>query len=270
MRPAMRVLVLGSSGLIGAPLVARLRRAGHDVTEWDVVIDSAHDLTDAANVPGARAAIESSDFVFFLAFDVGGAKYISTPTASFMHRNILLMANTFSLLHGKRFVFASSTMSNMDVPYGTLKRLGEHYTGVLAGISVRFWNVYGPQKYGERSHVITDFIHKLRTTGSITMMTSGQEKRQFLHTDDCARCLETIAAHYDEMPPVVDVTSFEWTTVRELAEMLCDDVIARNDNRDSHTKSNEPSQFILSYWRPTISLRDGVAQLLAESTAAER
>ena len=53
-------------------------------------------------------------------------------------------------------------------------------------ISVRFWNVYGPQKYGERSHVITDFIHKLRTTGLITMMTSGEEKRQFLHTEDCA------------------------------------------------------------------------------------
>ena len=54
-------------------------------------------------------------------------------------------------------------------------------------------------------------------------------------------------------------------TVRELAEMLCDDVIARNDNRDSHTKSNEPSEFILSYWRPAISLRKGIAQLLADS-----
>ena len=118
--------------------------------------------------------------------------------------------------------------------------------------------------------MITDFIHKLQTTGSITMMTSGAGKRQFLHTEDCAQCLETIAAHYDEMPSVVDVTSFEWTTVRELAEMLCDDVIARDDNRDSHTKSNEPSQFILSYWRPAISLREGIAQLLAESRTAKR
>jgi len=102
------------------------------------------------------------------------------------------------------------------------------------------------------------------------MMTSGAEKRQFLHTGDCARCLETIMAHYDEMPPVVDVTSFEWTTVRELAEILCDDVIARDDNRDSHTKSNEPSQLILSHWRPMVSLREGIARLLAESRTAKR
>ena len=66
------------------------------------------------------------------------------------------------------------------------------------------------------------------------------------------------------------VTSFEWTTVRELAELICDDVVARNDNRDSHTKSNEPSPFILSYWRPAISLREGIAQLLAESRTAKR
>ena len=131
-RAAMRVLVLGSSGLIGAPLVARLRRAGHDVTEWDVAIDRSHDLTDAANVPARAPRSIRSDFVFFLAFDVG-AQYISTPTANFIHRNSLLMANTFGLLQGKRFVFASSTMSNMDVPYGTLKRLGEHYTSVLGG-----------------------------------------------------------------------------------------------------------------------------------------
>ena len=264
----MRVLVLGSSGLIGAPLVTHLRRAGHDVTEWDIVIDAAHDLTDVTNVPRARTAIESSDFVFFLALDAA-RQYITTPTLSFMRRNSLLMANTFGLLQGKRFVFASSTMSNMDVPYGTLKRLGEHYTSVLGGISVRFWNVYGPQKYGERSHVMTDFIHKLRTSGSINMITSGDEKRQFLHTEDCARCLETIASRYDEMPPIVDVTSFEWTTVRELAEMLCDHVIPGDDNRDSHTKSNEPSRFILEYWRPAITPREGVARLLTESTLSE-
>ena len=90
----MRVLVLGSSGLIGAPLVTHLRRAGHDVTEWDIVIDAAHDLTDVTNVPRARIAIDSSDFVLFLAFDVGGAKYITTPTLSFLHQNSLLMAKT--------------------------------------------------------------------------------------------------------------------------------------------------------------------------------
>lgn len=252
--------------MIGAPLTAHLRNCGHEVTEWDVAIDPSHDLTLAANIPLVSAAIESSDFVFFLAFDVGGSKFLRTRSSSFIHRNSLLMANTFILLRGKRFVFASSTMSNMDLPYGTLKRLGEHYTEVLGGIAVRFWNVYGPQKYGERSHVITDFIHQVGENGSIKMMTVGDERRQFLHTEDCARCLEIIAVNYDEMPAVVDVTSFEWTTVRQLAEMMCDDVLVDGDSGDSHSKSNEPDPFILSYWQPRISLREGVAKLLDEST----
>ena len=45
--------------------------------------------------------------------------------------NLLIMTNVFKLLkkHKKKFIFASSQMSNMDFSnYGTLKRLGEEIT----------------------------------------------------------------------------------------------------------------------------------------------
>ena len=66
----MRVTVLGSSGQIGAYLSEYLSRKGHIVREFDVINGSHQDMTHIPNVY-LRNAIMESDFVFFLAFDVG-------------------------------------------------------------------------------------------------------------------------------------------------------------------------------------------------------
>ena len=82
-------------------------------------------------------------------------------TSNFLLNNIFIIGNVFKLLkkYRKKFVFASSQMSNMDFsPYGTLKRLGENMTNSLKGIYVKFWNVYGIEKQLNKSHVITDFV----------------------------------------------------------------------------------------------------------------
>jgi len=203
------------------------------------------------------------DFVIFLAFDVGGAKYIRSPNLDFMNRNLLIMANTFSLLEGKKFIFASSTMSNMGVPYGTLKLVGEHYTQILGGRGVRLWNVYGPEEFGERSHVITDFIAMHKKEGRIRMLTDGQEIRQFLHARDCAKCFETIMSNYELMPSIVDVTSFQWTKIIDVAKLICEKVeVVKQLGEDSHSRVNEPSPFILKYWRPEVSLQEGIGEMI--------
>ena len=92
------------------------------------------------------------------------------------------MGNVFKLLkkHKKKFIFASSQMSNMDFsPYGTLKRLGEDVTKSLNGVYVKFWNVYGIEKDIEKSHVITDFILMALKKKKIKMLTNGNESRSF-------------------------------------------------------------------------------------------
>ena len=86
------------------------------------------------------------------------------------------MDNTFSLLKkfNKKFIFSSSQMSNMDFSnYGILKNIGEKYTTLSNGIIIKFWNVYGIEKNLSKSHVITDFIVKAKTTGNIKMLTNG-------------------------------------------------------------------------------------------------
>ncbi len=264
----MNVLVLGSEGLVGTSLCNELKRNGYTVIHWDMSLSVDHDLSNIVNIQKLKHVIDKVDFVFFLAYDVGGAKYISDVNFNFINRNIMIMFNTFNLLENKKFIFTSSTMYNMESIYGTLKHVGEQYTSKLGGLSVRFWNVYGPEPFSERSHVITDMLHKWKKNGYIDLMTSGEEERQFLHTDDCARCLITVMEKYDEIlknNKHVDVTSFEWTKIKDVAKFICDDIRVTDIKITTHDRKNEPSSFILNYWKPIISLSEGITSLQLDS-----
>ena len=141
--------------------------------------------------------MHESDFVMFMAFDVGGSRYLKTyqHTYEFVSNNVKLMDNAFDALKEtkKPFIFASSQMSNMSYSsYGVLKALGEYYAKSLGGLIVKFWNVYGVEHDPEKSHAITDFIRKAQTNGRIDMMTDGVEMRQLLFADDCCRALRLL------------------------------------------------------------------------------
>ena len=125
---SMRITILGSSGQIGAYLTKYLTKKGYQVREFDIMNSYHEDMTHIPNTY-LRNAIMESDFVFFLAFDVGGSRYLKKYQHTFdlVNNNTRLMANAFGLLqqNEKPFVFASSQMSNMSYsPYGTLKRVG--------------------------------------------------------------------------------------------------------------------------------------------------
>ena len=114
----MIITVLGSSGQIGAYLSEYLSRKGHIVREFDVVNGCHQDMTSIPN-PYLEDAIKQSDFVFFLAFDVGGSRYLKKyqHTFKFIDNNARMMVGAFEHLaeHGKPFIFASSQMSSMSL-----------------------------------------------------------------------------------------------------------------------------------------------------------
>ena len=220
----MDVLVLGSEGLVGTSLCNALKKDGYTVIHWDLALSIDHDLSNIVNIQKLKHVIDKVDFIFFLAYDVGGAKYISDVNFNFINRNIMIMFNTFNLLENKKFIFTSSTMYNMESIYGTLKHVGEQYTSKLGGLSVRFWNVYGPEPFSERSHVITDMIHKWKKNGYIDLMTTGEEERQFLHTDDCAKCLITVMKNYNEIVRIIRIPYYFQLT-KDVAKFIFKDLI---------------------------------------------
>ena len=273
----MRVAVLGSSGQIGAYLSEYLSRKGHIVREFDIVNGIHQDMTHIPNTY-LRNAIMESDFVFFLAFDVGGSRYLKKyqHTFDFVNNNTRLMANAFGLLeqYDKPFVFASSQMSNMSYsPYGTLKRVGELYTESLGGLVVKFWNVYGIEKDHKKAHVITDFIRKGFEDGDFEMLTDGEEVRQFLYAEDCCEGLEAVMKNYDEFyaNDPLHITNFDYTTIREVAIIIENEfrligkpvniIPGKASDSVQLDKRNEADPFIRKYWSPKTDLVTGISKV---------
>jgi len=274
----MKITILGSSGQIGAYLSEYLRDKGHVVIDFDKVETSNHDMTVIPN-QYLENAIKEADFVFFLAFDVGGSRYLKKyqHTFQFIDNNTRLMANAFGLLqkYNKRFVFASSQMSNMSYsPYGVMKRVGELYTTTLKGLTVKFWNVYGIEKDHEKSHVITDFIRRGFEEGEFEMLTDGTEERQFLYAEDCCEALETIMEHYTDFKPEdpLHITSFRSSSIKEVAEIIIGqfNLIGKHNvkikpglAKDSvqMDKRNEADTYITGWWIPKTPLDKGIAKV---------
>ena len=274
----MKITILGSSGQIGAYLSEYLREKGHEVTEFDVVNGEDQDLTKIPN-PKLQHDIRLSDFVFFLAFDVGGSRYLKKyqHTYAFINNNTRIMANVFQWLkeYRKPFVFASSQMSNMSYsPYGVLKNVGELYTKSLNGLIVKFWNVYGVENDQEKAHVITDFIRKGFETGVIDMLTDGQEEREFLYAEDCCEALEIIMQNYDDFTPEdnLHITSFYPTKIKNIASIIMgqfnligkyDVKLQPSDKKDAvqMNKKNKPDTYITKWWIPKTTIENGITKV---------
>ena len=275
----MRVAVLGSSGQIGAYLTEYLTKKGHLVREFDVVNGYHEDMTHIPNV-FLRNVIMESDFVFFLAFDVGGSRYLKKyqHTFDFINNNTRMMVNAFGLLekYKKPFVFASSQMSHLSLSsYGVLKNVGELYTKSLGGLVTKFWNVYGIEKDYEKSHVITDFIRKGFESGVIDMITDGQEEREFLYAQDCCDALETVMNNYKDFnsDDELHVTSFSSIKIIDIAQIIQQKFAMIGKKIDikpsidtdtvQQNSKNVASKYLTNWWKPTTSLDDGIAKVFA-------
>jgi nucleoside-diphosphate-sugar epimerase len=278
----MEYLVLGSSGQVGKSLCEYLTDEGHMVHTFDIVDDSLNQ--DLRKVDAIRDILTNNkiDCVMFLAFDVGGSVYLKKyqDTFDFLHNNMQLLTNTFDTLREFKvpFIFASSQMANMSYSsYGLLKTIGELYTKSLGGLLVKFWNVYGPEEDLEKSHVITDFILKALDDNTIDMLTDGTEVRQFLHATDCSRCLEILSHKYDTIPrdKELHISNFEWHSILDVANIISKQLdngkrnyvrtkINPADSKDSVQldKRNEPDEYILTHWKPEITLEDGIKDMI--------
>lgn len=266
----MKILVLGSEGVVGSSFCKEAILNSHIITKWDIKITDKHDLRLDSNLPLLRKCVDDSDFVLFTAYDVGGSKFLNTMGAETINNNMKIMSNVFSCLHSKKFIFCSSTMSNItNNSYGVSKRLGELYTESLNGITIKLWNIYGNETKSLKSHVITDFIISAVNTGNIKIMTSGLETRQLLHADDCAKAILTIFNNYNVLKSkIIDISSGEWISIRHIADCVKNIVknvsISIGELEDNcHTILSDPDLNIISkLWKPVISLEQGIKKCI--------
>ena len=253
----VKSLVLGSEGFVGKSFCTYLASTGEDVIRYDIRRDASEDAR------GGRLPLDVVDNVYFLAWEVGGAKYLYRDDVQFLQLdwNLQLLQNVMPQLRAAKvpFLFVSSQLAEeYDTVYGVTKRMGEVWTHLLEGVRVRLWNVYGAYEAStERSHVIADFVHQALDHGKIQMMTTGEEMRQFVYIDDV--CHGFKRALDSGLTRVCDVSSFEWVSIRQVADVIASitgaDVIP--GERVGRTP-NTPMQGKIPGWLPEVSLEEGL------------
>lgn len=268
----MKHLILGSAGQIGTSLMNYLLSNDEEVITFDIVNSEFEDLRIKDNKILIEK-IQNCDIVHFLAFDVGGAKYLEKyqDSYTFIDNNLKLMINTFELLkqYNKPFIFASSQMSELShSTYGMLKCIGEKISKDLGGIVIRLWNVYGHEPYSEKSHVITDFIKMAKYESKINLRTDGLEARQLLYADDCAECILFLSKNYHTLDKSKNyhITSFEWVKILDVAKIIqkisgCEIIPSIRKDETQKNAMNNADSYILNFWKPKTSLEEGIAKL---------
>lgn len=211
MADRVKELVLGGGGLIGRELCSQLRAAGHHVTSLD--IKNGNDLRFIGNEPYLAA-----DRVWFLAWDTGGAKYLTAKEKQhhIFSNNCHLSLRIFDALDNTRkpFIFVSSQLAGQSSAYGLTKLMSENWAVQLGGRIARLWNTYGWENPDNRSHVVTDLVLSGLLTDSVKLMTTGAEKRRFIYKSDCARLLIQFG---DTKLSFVDIAGDRWIAILELA-----------------------------------------------------
>jgi nucleoside-diphosphate-sugar epimerase len=257
------ILVIGGDGFVGTLFCSYLRASGSEATSFDIKQGDNKD---------ARRQIfdfRPYDRVYVLAWDVGGSKYLYEHEAQLrqLDWNLALLTNLLPQLaaSGVPFLFVSSQLAEeTDTVYGVTKRLGEVWTQLVGGVNVRLWNVYGAlEGMSQRSHVISDFVWQALETGEIRMMTTGQEMRQFIYKDDVYSALVS-ALDQNLTKGLYDVTSFEWVSIRLVADFIAAETGARvvPGERIGSTPIT-PIRGRVPGWLPKISLQEGLQRTVA-------
>lgn len=238
-----RNLVLGGEGFVGKSLCEYLRSIGQtaDSIDWRLGKEPENDLRDKR-----LQCFQKYDCVYFLAWDVGGSKFLDSEQAQFdqLDNNIPLMQNVFKWLKKTNvpFVFVSSRLAeDVDSVYGVTKRLGEVWTRLLPnGRIVRLWNVYGAyEEVSERSHVVADFIHEYLDTGTIRER-EPTEPREYVYIDKV--CKSLVSAFDMKQENIACVRTCEPVSLAVVRELILDEVGTMKDTIDLFRKERAKSQ----------------------------
>lgn len=251
----MRIVVTGSAGTLGRPLVDELRERGHDV--WGIELQHTGlpqtIRADVADYRQLRAAFTKAgglggiDVVYHLAAEFGrinGEDHYEQVwrTNVIGTRNVLELQREF----GFRHVFASSSevygeadattiderylilhpQPRLTNDYAISKRVNEEQIANFAErhgtktMTLRFFNAYGPgERYHDYRSVVCLFAYRLLTGQPITVYENYH--RVFMYGPDFTMTLANAAERFHP-GETINVGGDEYVSVSDMADMLLD------------------------------------------------
>ena len=207
----MKILVTGGNGFIGSNLIKRLLSEGHEVVSLDDLSTGLkeYEIEGCNYVYGDIEELlywkgESFDLCYHLAALARIQPSFDDPMETFRvdTQGVLVMAE-WARQNNVKVVYSgsSSKWCNPETsPYATCKKLGEdilkmYRTAYGCDFEIaRFYNVYGPNELvdGEWAAVIGIWRKQVEEGKPITIISDGEQRRDFTHVDDICDALYKI------------------------------------------------------------------------------
>jgi GDP-L-fucose synthase len=297
----MKVLIAGSTGLVGSSLMNNFRSLGHEV------VGANQANVNLLNLPETVSFLRdhSPDLIIDAAAKVGGIGANNLFPVEFLLDNIAIQGNLFQAAHKtnvERLVFLGSSciyprdctqpIKEEFLMTGPLEVTNSAYAiAKIAGIELinsyrkeygRKWislmptNLYGPGDNFDlnASHVMPAFIRRFveaeeSGTNKVTLWGSGLPLREFLHVDDLSRAVIMASENYDSNLHL-NVGTGEDLSIKELAFKVANAAgfegeIEWDSSRPDGTprKVLDVSRIKALGWKPTITLDEGIASTIA-------
>ena len=288
-----KILIAGSSGLVGVALRAALEARGFDVAGLDVQAVGA-DAGDVRDIDDVRRAMVGCDGVVHLAAisrvvwgerdpdlceatNVGGLRNLIEVLSSEDKSPWLIFASSREVYGQPQTlpVTEDAPLRPMNV-YGNSKAVGEQMvaSAVNRGIratTVRLSNVYGST--GDHADRVIPAFTRGAVLGEQLRVDGADNTFDFTHIDDTVRGLVLLVDHKmrggDGFPPIHFVTG-QSTTLQQLAEMAIDIAGTDAEIRHAPARTYDVATFCgdptrareLLGWSSQVTLREGLSRLI--------
>jgi GDP-L-fucose synthase len=253
MKKNSKILILGSTGLVGSSIFRRLKENG-----FEKILTPSHSEVDLVNGEQVGKYIKDNkpEFVFMVAGLVGGILGNKNSNADFLYVNSMMILNLLEALKeyapkAKLLYTASTCVYPKENPQpinesrllsGPLEETNKGYAiakivGVVGGqlyreqygmdvISVMPTNMYGPNDNYDlvRGHFIPSLIKKFvdakrESLKEITFWGSGKPRREALYVDDCADACIYLMKNYSSSDIVNIGTGIDYS-IEEFVEKM--------------------------------------------------
>ena len=302
----MKVVVAGSTGLAGSAISAAFSAQGHEViglnrsvvdlldgeatkrflvsAKPDLVIDAAakvggiganntfpveflvDNITIQGNLMNAAHAASVEKFVF-----LGSSCIYPRDCAQPIKEEYLMTGQ----LETTNSAYAIAKIAGIELINSYRKEYGAQW------ISLMPTNLYGPRDNFDlaASHVLPAFIRRFVEAAEsgaekVVLWGSGSPLREFLHVDDLAQAVVVASEKYDSSLHL-NVGTGEDLSIKELAGLVARSagftgVIEWDSSKPDGTprKILDVSRIKALGWKPTITLKEGVASTIAWYKAA--
>lgn len=296
----MKILVTGSSGMVGTHLCERLLGEGHDVVgvdwkpnEWNKEVDALTlgvDLRDKAKV--LRTLPKDLDVIVHLAANARVHDLVVDPSLARDNFEVLFNVLEYARENGiKRFMFSSSRevygntsrtihsedealSKNCESPYTASKIGGEalvHSYQQCYGIDFcifRYSNVYG--MYDRSNRVVPLFIKRCRANEELTVF-GGDKLLDFTYITDVVDGTILLLSEFNKVKnEVYNLASGEGTSLLELAELIKSETNSDSQIQVEPSRTGEVVKYIADIskikaaieYTPKVPTQEGIKKSL--------